>query len=356
MALEITRLRLQNQRIAWGKLHRPGDVVTQLGAMQAQDYASVLWAVGLRCEEGMQAGIEQAIAGREILRTWLLRGTLHLVSPGDIRWMLDLLAPRLIQGGARRDRELALDEATYIRSFEALTRALEIDRQLTRKEMLWTLQLDGISTEGQRGYHILARAALEGLICFGPQRGKEQTFVLLDDWAPRGRQLSHDGALAELARRYFAGHGPATLADFTWWSGLPNQEARTGLEMVKAELQREDFAGQTYWLQPAGEAKHKGLPAVYMLPAFDEYYLGYKDRSLLLDAKSERQAVSSNGVFRPMIVIDGRVAGTWKRVVKREVVVINPQPFERLAEDQEQALLTAANLYGRFLGLPIEIN
>jgi hypothetical protein len=356
MALEIAQLRLQNQRIAWGKLPRPADVVAWLGALQAQDYASVLWAVGLRCEEGTLTGIERAIAEREILRTWLLRGTLHLVAPGDIRWMLGLLAPRLIQGGARRDRELALDEATYTRSFEVLTRALAKEKELTRKEMLSSLEQAGISTEGQRGYHILARAALEGLICFGPQRGKEQTFVLLDDWAPQGRQVSHDEALAELARRYFAGHGPATLADFTWWSGLPNQESRTGLELVKAELQQEDFADQTYWLQPAGAAKHEGLPAVYLLPGFDEYYLGYKDRSFLLDAKYERRAVSSNGIFRPMIVIDGRVAGTWKQEGKRGVVVLLPQPFESLAKDQEQALITAANLYGRFLGLPIEIN
>jgi hypothetical protein len=354
MALEIARLRLQNQRIAWGKLTQPGAVVTWMGALQAQDYASVLWAVGLRCMQATLAGVEQAIAERYILRTWLLRGTLHLVSSADIRWMLDLLAPRLIQGGARRSRELELDEATYILSFEVLNRALEKVRLLSRKEMLSVLQQAGISTVGQRGYHILARTALEGLICFGPQRGKEQTFALLDDMAPDGKRFTHDESLAELARRYFTGHGPATLADFSWWSGLPAQEARTGLELVKPELQQETVASQTYWFQPAHTAQQDGLPAVYLLPGFDEYYLGYTDRSLLLDAKYERRAVSSNGIFRPMIIIDGRVAGTWKRTIQKGKLFVHPQPFERLNPAQEQALLAAAVAVGKFIGLPVE--
>ena len=200
---DLTRQRLYSQSIAPAVLEKPGDVVKRLGAVQAQDYLGALWAIGLRMKAATEKTIEQAICDRKIIRTWPMRGTLHFVAPEDVRWMLALLTPRIITNAARRHRQLELDAATFARSEILFTKALQGGRQLTRPEMMDVLEQDGISTAGQRGYHILWRAAQTGLICFGPRRGKQDTFLLLDDWLPDGKALSRDKSLAE----YLAGRG-----------------------------------------------------------------------------------------------------------------------------------------------------
>jgi hypothetical protein len=267
--------------------------------------------------------------------------------------MLTLLAPRLIATSARRYRQLELDEATFAHSYEVLTKVLQGGKQLSRAEIMLVLEQAGISTDGQRGYHILRRAGLEGLICFGPRQDKQETFVLLDEWVPHSRKMERDEALAELAECYFRSHGPATLPDFVWWSGLQVADARAGLEIAKTRLQQETIEGQTYWLPQNNSILKDPSPTAYLLPAFDEYFLGYKARDAVLDSKYDKRAVSSNGVFRPAVVIDGQVVGIWKRALKKGSVIITPGPFNSLTAAENQALLMAANQYGTFLGLSV---
>lgn len=352
-APEIAHQRLYNQHISQTTFDQPGQVAAWMGAMQAQDYASAKCAVGLRCRGATDASIEAAIAGRTLLRTWLLRGTLHFVAAGDVRWMLALIAPRLIASSTRRNRELELDQATYTHGFEVLVRILEGGNRATRTELMSSFEQAGLSPKGQRGYHILAHAALEGLICFGPQQGKQQTFVLLDEWAPTAKRIERDEALAELAGRYFASHGPATLQDFTWWSGLAAAEARTGLELVKNRLQAVPLGDQTYWLTEGSAFPTAPSPTVHLLPAFDEYFLGYTHRDAILNPRYDKRVVSGNGVFRPILVIDGQVVGVWNRQVKKGSVIITPGPFTALSHAEDQAVVEAANRYGAFLGLPV---
>ena len=347
--LEIARRRLYNQRITQAKFARPDQVVAWFGAMQAQDAASAKWAVGLRCAGADLAAIEQAIAEKRIVRTWLLRGTLHLAAADDARWLLALLAPRILAGSARRLQQLELDASTLTRSFEILTRALQGGKQLTRAAIKEVLEEAGVSTTGQRVYHILAQAALTGLICFGPDLGKQDTFVLLDEWVPNGRSLDHHQALAELARRYFTSHGPATLPDFIWWSGLKTADARAGLEAAKPGLQSEEIDGQTYWLPPNHPIPEDPTPTACLLPAFDEYYLGYQTRQAVLDPQYDQRAVSNNGVFRPMIVMDSQIVGIWKQTPKKDSVIIAPDLFSALTGRERQALQMAADQYGAFL-------
>ncbi len=254
MGFNIAQQRLGNQSIAPAALLTPGEVVKKLGAMQAQDYLGALWALGLRMQRAVEADIEQAIANREIIRTWPMRGTLHFVAPEDVRWMPALLAPRILAGAARRHKQLELDEATFAHSETLFINALRNGRSLTRSEMMDVLEQACISTKGQRGYHILWWAAQNGLICFGPRQGKQHTFVLLDEWLPNSKSLSREESLAELAHRYFTGHGPATIQDYIWWSGLPAADARAGLEMVKSQLTHEELDGQTYWFSPSSPA------------------------------------------------------------------------------------------------------
>lgn len=352
-AFDIVHHRLCNQQITRKRLEHPSQVVTQFGAMQAQDYASAKWAIGLRCRDATDTLIEQAIVNKTIVRTWLMRGTLQFVAASDLRWMLALLGPRLIANTTRRYRQLALDDTTFAHCDETLITTLQGGKSLSRTELLLALEKAGISTDGQRGYHILRRAALAGLICFGPMQDKQETFVLLDKWLPSGKSLNRDEVLAELAGLYFKSHGPATLRDFVWWSGLPVVDARAGLETAKHQLHQDTVEGQTYWLQKNSSVPTIPSPTVYLLPAYDEYFLGYKDRNAVLDAKYDKQVVSNNGVFRPMIVMDGQVVGIWKKALKKGMIVITLTPFKSLTAAENQALQVAANQYGVFLGLPV---
>jgi hypothetical protein len=350
---DIVHHRLNNQQLSQ-RFEQPGQVVAHFGAMQAQDYVSAKWAVGLRCRNATDATIEQTIANT-IVRTWLMRGTLHFVTSSDLRWMLTLLGPRLIDQSARRYRQLDLDDTIFAHSDKTLTMALQGSNSLTRAEIMHALEQAGISTKGQRGYHILRRAGLAGLICFGPMQGKQETFVLIDEWLPPGKVGGRDEALVELATRYFNSHGPATLQDFVWWSGLPVADSRAGLEAVKNQLQHETIEGQIYWLPENQSVPAVPSPMVCLLPAYDEYFLGYKNRDAILDAKHDKQVVSNNGVFRPMIVIDGQVAGILKKTIKKGAIIITPNLFKPLTATEKQALEEAANQYGAFLGLPVEV-
>lgn len=247
-----------------------------------------VWAVGLRTRNASENEIEQAIANRSIVRTWPMRGTLHFVAADDVRWMLALLTPRVIAGSASRWKQLELDEATFARSRKTIVRALQGGKQLEREEMYQVLESARISTAGQRGIHILGRLAQEGAICFGARAGKQHTFVLLDEWVPNSKRMERDAALAELAQRYFTSHGPATLQDFVWWSGL----------------------------------------ATYV-----------------------KQTNAGGGMLNPTIVVNGQVVGTWKRNLQKDTVVIAPSWFTTPKKSDHNALESAAQQYRSFLRL-----
>lgn len=352
-AADIARLRLRAQRIAATSFRQPHEVVEWLGAVQAQDYLGALWAVGLRLERAGEADVERALAGRTLLRTWPLRGTLHFVPARDARWMLRLTAPRIVARAARRYRELGLDAATFARSRRLLVRALEGGRRLTRPAAFQLLQAAGISTAGQRGIHLLARHALEGVLCYGPREGKQQSFVLLDEWAPAPRALERDEALAEIARRYFTGHGPATAADFTWWTGLVAADVRAAIDLAGTRLRRERIGDRTYWSGERGRPAGTGAPRATLLPAFDELVVGYRDRSALYHPAHGREInPGGNGMLSPTVVLDGRVVGTWRRTLGRKGVAVEPALFAPLDRGGLRALSAASERYARFLGLP----
>lgn len=281
-----------------------------------------------------------------------MRGTLHFVAAADIRWMLQLLTPRIVAGNARRLlQQMDLDEATFGRSKELFARALEGGRQLSRPAMYKVLEAGGIATGNQRGLHILWRLAQDGVICFGTREGKQHTFALLDEWIPSARRMERDAALAEITRRYFTSHGPATLQDFAWWSGLAAADAREGLEMAKPHLTREIIDGQTYWHAASLPSFKSGPSSAYLLPVYDEYTVAYQDRSAVLDPALAKEA--GNGIFSPPIIVGGQVAGTWKRTLKKNALVLTPTFFVKLKPAETRALAAAANRYGDFLGLPV---
>lgn len=355
--MNIASLRLHNQQITDTRSHTPDELVKHLVAMQAQDYSGVKWSVGLRLSESTVSDFEKAIANRLIVRTWLLRGTLHLVAAEDIHWLLQLVAPRIIAGSVTRHQRLDLDYETFAHCKDIFLHALQGGKQLTRDQMYKLLEDKNVSTAGQRGYHILWWAALEGLICFGPEDGKQQTFVLLDEWIAENTVLKREEALAELARRYFTSRGPATLQDFVWWSGLKVTDARAGLEASASQLEQMTTGDTTYWMSPNAPETFKKEQRMYLLPGFDEYLLGYKDRSVVLDAQYFQKIVpGNNGIFSSTIVKDGQIIGTWRRTLKNDHVIITPQSFIEFTETQKKLFSAASNEYSRFLEKNVSIN
>lgn len=351
---DIPRFRLHNQRIAGTVFEQPADVVAWLGAVQAQDYLAALWAIGLRMRNAVEADIERALADRTIIRTWPMRGTLHFVAAADARWMLELLTPRIVANNAQRLlRDFNLDESAFARSKDLIARALQGGKQLARNEMYKMLEAGGVSAASQRGLHILQRLAQDGFICFGAREGKQQTFALLDEWAPNAKRMSRDESLAEIAKRYFTSRGPATLQDFAWWSGLMMADANAALEMARPSLAQESFNGQLYWLASSTVTrpvtKDPSL-SVYLLPAFDEYTVAYKDRSAVLDPAHTKQTNSGNGILSPVIIVDGQVVGTWKRTLRKDSLAISQTPFAKLKRAETLAIAEAATRYGNFLG------
>ncbi len=339
--LDIAYQRLLNQHITRQTFKQPAAIVEWMVAIQAQDYAGAKWSLGLRLTGSTDEAIEQAIVDTTILRTWAMRGTLFFVAAADIRWLVTLVAPRIRAATARRYKELELDNKTLARSSDVIAKALQDAGELTRKELFQVLEDKDISTEGQRGYYMLHRAGMDNLIC----QSSESTFITV----PKARAMPDDEAAAELVKRYFNSRGPATLKDFIWWSGLAASDARAALEAAKSELVEEKINGQTYWLSQSTQTKKDSKLAIHLMPGFDEYLLGYRDRSHVLDPQHAKKVLPGGGMFSPTIIMGGQVVGTWKRTVKRGTVVITPTPFRPMTAAERDALDTAVQRYGEFL-------
>ncbi len=352
--LDIAHQRLHNQHITRRTLETPQALVEWLGAVQAQDFAAAKWALGLRLQGMTDDDIEQAFTDGAILRTHVMRPTWHFVSPADIRWLLAFTAPRVHQALAYYNRKLELDEVVFRCTNAVLANALQGGKQLTRDELVFALQQAGIVTEGeQRVTHIMMRAELDSIICSGARRGKQFTYALLAERAPQARTLDRDEALAELTMRYFTSHGPATIQDFVWWSGLTVAEARAGLAMVTSHLLHETIGGQIYWFSPPTPPAQDLSQAAHLLPNFDEYTVGYTDRSAVFDALHTNKLDPRGGLLTNTMVLDGQVIGTWKRAFKKNTVVIEANPFVPLSNTETRAFVASAKRYGEFLHMPV---
>jgi hypothetical protein len=296
--------------------------------------------------------IAQAVDDGRILRTHVLRPTWHFVTPADIRWMLDLTAPRVRQRMAIYARNTSLDATTVSRSLAIFERALGDGQYLIRGELGARLTREGISAKGIRLALLTMFAELEGLICSGPYRSKQLTYALLAERAPNARVLPRDEALAELARRYFRSHGPATIRDFVWWSGLTTTDAKRGVEMAGAT--REVIDGLTYSTVEPKVRGASGRRTIHMLPVYDEYLVAYRDRAAVPHAWM-RPSTKNKMIFQHAIVADGQVAGTWRSSQSRGEVVVEIAPLKRFSRSDQQNLSKKAGEYGRFLGRPISL-
>ena len=339
----MLKIRLENQKLTGSRLEQPEDVVGWLGAVQAQDFTGAKWGLALRARNLSDEAVERAFAEGRILRTHVLRPTWHFVRRDDIRWLLALTGPRVQRMNRGYARTLGLDDQTLTRARRVVERVLA-GVALTREELSAALRRARLEVTGQRLAHLLMDLELQALICSGPRRGKQFTYALLDERVPPARPLSRDEALAELTTRYYRSHGPATVKDFVWWSGLTSTDAKAGVALTGVKP------------LVAPPSLQRAANAHYLLPNYDEYLIAYRDRGAVIDPDRARNL----GVFTSRehphhLVIDGRVAGSWKRTISTTAITIAVWPYRRLAPRHERAVRAQAARYARFLNVPCDV-
>jgi hypothetical protein len=349
----LAHRRLRQLRLAGDPLATPQEVVAWLGAMQAQEYPGAAWSLAMRLRRASAATINRAFNAGEMLRTHVMRPTWHFVAPADLRWLLELTAPRILAGNAYRNRQLELDNATYARSDVLIAEALRGGRHLTRPELGVMLEASGISAAGQRMPYLLMHAELVGLICSGPQHGKQFTYALLEERVPPAPGKTREEALAELVRRYFTSHGPATVHDFAWWSGLTVADARAGLADAGPELAHEVIEGKTYHFAAALPRAAAPGPTAYLMPTYDEFLVGYASFGAARQGNGSGQGTRAPLIFQATVVYDGQVIGTWQRTLRKRDVRIEVAPFAPLGEGEMAAISAAAERYAAFHGLAL---
>jgi hypothetical protein len=339
---ELSLLRMAAQRLVGPRAGSAAEAVRWLTAVQAQDLPGALLSVALRSAGGSRATVSAALDAGEVVRSWPMRGTLHLTAAEDLRWMLDLLGPRVLAGTATRRAALELTDVDVERAREVAVAALHGGRRLGRAELLAAIADGGVSTAGQRGYHLLWYLAQTGSLVLGPTRDGEQLFVLLDEWLPATRPRERDEALGELALRYFTSHGPATVKDLARWAGIGVREVRAGLAVAAPQLERLSVEATEHWLDPSTPgrlaAARAEAEAVHLLPGFDELVLGYADRSCTVPPEfADRIVPGNNGMFRATAVHAGTVVGVW-RTGRGKARPIELEPFADLPADVTAAV------------------
>ena len=351
------RLRLASQGLLGPGLGSVPEAVRWMTASQAQDVQAALWAVGRRVPGAGLTDVRAALDNGTVVRSWPMRGTLHLVAPEDLRWMLALTAERLTRSIAGRHRELDIAWSDIEKCRDVALERVSGGGSLSRTELFEVFEAAGQPTTGQRGIHILGTLCRHGWLVQGPLVGNQQRLVAFDEWIPESRKLSRPEGIAEFALRYFRSHGPATLRDFAWWTQIPLTEVRPSFEHVSGQLVTIDFGGTSYWMSPeTASLLDGGVPgqrSVLLLPGFDEFLLGYQDRSLVLAAEHANKVVpGGNGVFKKTIVAGGEVIGTWAGPGKGRSAAVVPELFDEakpLGPGASAAFSKAAEEYLAFL-------
>jgi Winged helix DNA-binding domain len=338
--LEVVRRRLVVQRLVGEPFATAAEAVGSLGAVQGQEWAEAKWSLAERLDGATDASLEAALARGEFLRTHVLRPTWHLVAPDDLRWLQRLTAPRVHRFNAPYYRRHGLDDALLARGDAVLAEVLADGEARTRPELREALAAAGVEAEGARLAHVVMHAELEALVCSGPRRGAQHTYMLVAHRAPEAPERDRDGDLSELGRRYITGHGPATARDLAWWSGLTVGDARRALALAGDALER---AGE--WYAPPGAFElDPGPTGVQLVPMYDESTIAFRDVRIV--------RAGPGPVERP-ILLDGRTVGSWKRVQAGREVTIEATLLVRLDRAARVALEAAVARYAAFLERPV---
>ena len=337
--LDICRQRLRNQQISRTDLRRPAELVSRFGAMQAQEYAFAKWAVGLRLRDGASnATVERAFDAGKILRTHAMRATWHFVAAADIGWLLALTGPRGQAMAAPYNRRLGLDPRTLTRGTAILERALRDRQYLTRTELAERLRRGGLAMSGQRLAQMMMHAELEAVVCSGPRRGKQFTYALVAERAPGAATLPREEALARLTRRYVSAHGPVTIRDFVWWSGLTTADAKRGFDAIGARRVTVDELD--YWTVASERSEETRTDLAWLLPIYDEYLIAYRDRVAVPHGPT---------TFQHSVIVRGQVAGNWRVARTHHGVEVIVSLLRPVTQIEQRAIDRAVGRYERFM-------
>lgn len=346
-SLQIAQIRLQQQQIGGTQLASPAALVEWMGCIQAQDYAGAKWAIGNRIAGSTDASVEKAFNDGQFLRTHILRPTWHFVAPQDIQWMLQLTSPKVKAFNKNLHVKLGISDKDLRQSKTVIGKALSNETFLTRSALKALLAKAKINTDDIRLGFLLMDAELDGLICSGPRQGKQFTYALLSDRAPAQAPLDQDEAIARLTLRYFSSHGPATVNDFQWWSGLNMTDIKKGLLLNKQFLTHIVANGQAYWFPAALTVAPTPPVTAFLLPAYDEYTVAYKDRSDILHPTLN--AAAGYGIFKPVIVVNGQITGIWSRKETGKQIVVDTQLIKK-QKSADRAITAAIQAYKTFMG------
>ena len=350
----ISKTRLINQKIASTEYKSPSEIVSWMGAMQAQDYSMAKWAIGSRLKGSTDIKVESSYNKGEILRIHLLRPTWHFVSADDIYWMLQLSSTKIKSSLKSRHAQLELSDPIIAKTTNIIEKALLKETYLTREELAKEFSKAAIRTNENRLSHILFCAEMDGIICSGPLKINKLTYALLHERVPHKKELSKEESLAELAKRYFKSRCPATLEDFIWWSNLSVTDARKAVHLIKDDFHSESIGSSVYWISNSEDLRIR-RNSVYLLPAYDEFLISYRDRSSSLSEVNNKRSVSDNGIFYPLIVINGQVAGTWKRKTNKNKVSVELLFFKQPAPSTIKLIEDKVNGFGKYLSKDPEL-
>jgi hypothetical protein len=346
---ELLSSRLYNQQLSVSSFQTPTELVSWMGAIQAQDYAMAKWAIGLRIKDTNDDIIEKAITDGTIIRTHILRPTWHFVAPADIRWMLQLTAPAIYKQMAYYDRQLEIEQKELVKSAKLFEKTLTEEKQLTRPELEEIFTKAKFNCDGMRFGHLLMHAELQGLICSGAKKGRQITYALLEERVSATKKYNREESLAMLTQKYFQSRGPATLKDYMWWSGLTSKEAKEGIALLEGKINNISYNEEVLWYidLPVKITMDK---TIYLLPNFDEYIVGYNNRDVLIPENNKSElSRDGNPLFSNTIIMNGQVFGTWKRTLKSNGVTINSTVFDELSMANKKQLELAELRFKKFL-------
>jgi hypothetical protein len=354
--MDIASERLTRTFLAGSPWKTAREVVRALGAVQSQDYDGAKWAVGQRSTATDEA-IEREFTSGAILRTHVLRPTWHFVDPLDIRWMLKLTGPRVARIMSTYDRKFGLSETVYKKSIRTFAKSLRDNNYLTRVELKERLarvvKFDTLDV--QRMMRLVMRAELDGVICSGPRRGKQFTYALLDERAPAVPVRDRDEDLLDLTMRYFNARSPATAHDFGWWSGLVMGDVKRGIDLAGKQLERVDIDGKTYWR--AGAIPDAPPPSAHLLPNYDEFFIGYRDRGAIGKRLGHIDPVTGGStLIAHVFALDGQLVGGWKRTIDSKTVTVEAKLLTRLSSGERGRLMDAIARYEAFVQRKAKVN
>jgi Winged helix DNA-binding domain len=354
--MHIPHHRLHTQQIAQQQFQQPNELLNWMGAMQAQDYEMSKWAVALRLPDANENKIETTLNNGELIRTHILRPTWHIVSAENLRWMMDLSAPQLIKTLNSYCKQVGLDAKTLVKAEKIILKLLAKKNHCTRDEIMIVLQKEKINTTDLRSAHIMFHAELNGLVCNGIRKGKEISYALLDERVLQSKKMNREEALAKLAAIYFQSHSPATVKDFSWWSGLNQTDAKKAIDFISKNLEKFEVGEQTYFVSMTEKniplAPFKGgikASEIHLLPAFDEYIISYAHRFDVVDEKYASEVFTNNGIFKPMIIRDGKIIGTWKRTIAGKKLKTEIFPFEKISKQTEKEIEKKMEVFKKYL-------